>query len=207
MRTGQSLNQVCMVKLQVDGSSSTCSGAGALQADFILRDVLYRIALRWHADPIGLFLSGSAAPGNATEDSDIDLLQAMKPEVKITRSLYRIGMSFAKSMLAHPTVALSHRTLYFCRGVTGSPAAYGAKRRSRASSCGNAAAWSLAFSLPYAKPWGRENPSTYAAWNFLLGQRIQGERQAPADGTHAHERTQGNTAISEAGPGTGILCE
>ncbi len=73
-----------------------------MQADFILRDVLYRIALRWHADPIGLFLSGSAAPGNATEDSDIDLLQAMKPEVKITRSLYRIWDEFCKEHAGAP---------------------------------------------------------------------------------------------------------
>ncbi len=87
-RTGQSLNQLCVARLQAGEPSAAAVGrtivAGTLAAEF-----LARILRRWRGDLVGVVLFGSTARGDATEDSDLDLLLVMKPEIGITRDLYR----------------------------------------------------------------------------------------------------------------------
>jgi hypothetical protein len=96
MRTGQSLNRLCIEKLQAQRPCHAGSGAAATQAGLFPPGFLDKIALQWPADLIGLILFGSAARGDATEDSDIDLLLAMRPEAKIARDLYRRWEEFCR---------------------------------------------------------------------------------------------------------------
>jgi hypothetical protein len=96
MQTGQSLNQLCVAKLQEDGQHCASPGDAAAQASLIPTDFLDKIVRRWHGDIVGLILFGSAARGDATEDSDIDLLLVMRPEVKIARGLYRLWDEFCR---------------------------------------------------------------------------------------------------------------
>jgi hypothetical protein len=95
-RTGQSLNQLCVAKLQPHPSFPAGRGAAVTQTDSISSDFLEKIASRWHGDLVGLVLFGSAARGDATENSDVDLLVVMKPEVVIARALYRLWEEFCR---------------------------------------------------------------------------------------------------------------
>ena len=45
---------------------------------------------------VGLILFGSSARGDATEDSDTDLLLVMRPGMKIARDLYRLWDEFRR---------------------------------------------------------------------------------------------------------------
>jgi hypothetical protein len=92
--TGQSLNQVCIAKLQAIGYPVADFGTKNAATDLIFPDFLDAVVRRWSEELIGLILFGSAARGDATEDSDIDLLLVMKPEVKISRDLYRLWDRF-----------------------------------------------------------------------------------------------------------------
>jgi hypothetical protein len=86
VRTGRSLNQVCLARLQ---SENRCLPGTAIHAcSPILPDFLERIKGFWRQQLAGLILFGSAARGDATEGSDIDLLLVMRTEIKITRGLY-----------------------------------------------------------------------------------------------------------------------
>jgi hypothetical protein len=88
MATGQSLNQVCTAKLQGNGSPLAGIGTGSAAADFSFPGLLEAAVKRWGKQLIGVILFGSAARGDATENSDIDLMLVMDPEMKITRALY-----------------------------------------------------------------------------------------------------------------------
>ncbi len=94
VRTGQSLNQVCIARLHANASPIADFGTKSATKDMLLPDFLEAVARRWRNELIGLILFGSAARGDATEDSDIDLLLVMKPEAKIARNLYRLWEEF-----------------------------------------------------------------------------------------------------------------
>jgi hypothetical protein len=97
---GLSLNQACIARLEANQSPLTDLGIKAAAADLIIPEFLSAIIRRWPDALIGLILFGSAARGDATEDSDIDLLLIMKPEVKIARDLYRLWDSFCDGHIA-----------------------------------------------------------------------------------------------------------
>ncbi len=90
MRTGRSLNQVCLAKLQAAGTMIAPSGMEILSTELINPDFLEAVIWRWQEQLAALILFGSAARGEATEDSDVDLLLVMRPPVKIRRGLYRL---------------------------------------------------------------------------------------------------------------------
>jgi hypothetical protein len=92
--TGLSLNQVCIARLQASQSLLTDLGTKTAAVDLIFPEFLSAIVRRWPDELVGLILFGSAARGDATEDSDVDLLLVMKPEVKIARDLYRLWDGF-----------------------------------------------------------------------------------------------------------------
>ena len=86
MRTGRSLNQVCLAKLQ---SENGCVAGTENHARVpIVPEFLEAIKRHWREELAGLILFGSAARGDATKESDIDLLLVMRTEIKITRGLY-----------------------------------------------------------------------------------------------------------------------
>ena len=95
-RTGQSLNQLCIAKLQAREPSIAGFGTATVQTGIISPDFLDKIIQQWQEDLVGVVLFGSAARGDATEDSDIDLLLVMRPQVKILRSLYRVWEQFCR---------------------------------------------------------------------------------------------------------------
>lgn len=86
LRTGVSLNRLCVTKLQANAKSSD---KAPLHAGFFPKDLIDKIIQRWQEELLGLVFFGSAARGEATDDSDIDLLLIMKPGVRIARDLYR----------------------------------------------------------------------------------------------------------------------
>lgn len=90
LRTGQSLNQLCVTRLDANGQLPAKPGRDPVQAGLLPAGFLEKIVLHWPEDLVGLILFGSAARGDATEDSDIDLLLVMRSGVKITRALYRL---------------------------------------------------------------------------------------------------------------------
>ena len=95
MRAGLSLNRHCIAKLQAQELSRTDAGMIKNQAGLISPDLLEGIVRRWQGDLVGLALFGSAARGDDTEDSDVDLLLVMKPETRIARGFICFGRSFA----------------------------------------------------------------------------------------------------------------
>ncbi len=95
-RTGRSLNQVCVAKLQAAGPSIPGSRVEVARTGFIFPDFLEAVIRRWPEQIVGVILFGSAARGDAAEDSDIDLMLVMQPEVKITRGLYRLWEEFCQ---------------------------------------------------------------------------------------------------------------
>jgi hypothetical protein len=78
---GVSLNEYCGTKLAVPLS---VAGTG----ESIARAVT-RAAALFADDLIGVVLFGSWVRGEATEDSDVDLLVVVEDDVRLTRSLYR----------------------------------------------------------------------------------------------------------------------
>lgn len=96
MHTGRSLNRVCIEKLQAERPSCAAPGTAAARAGPISPESLDEISLRWSDDLVGLVLFGSVARGEATENSDIDLLLVMRPEARITRSLYSRWEAFCR---------------------------------------------------------------------------------------------------------------
>jgi len=95
-RNGQSLNRLCIEKLQARESSVAGLGSATVQTGVISPDFLDKIVRQWQGDLVGVVLFGSAARGDATEDSDIDLLLVMTPQVKIIRDLYRLWEQFCR---------------------------------------------------------------------------------------------------------------
>jgi len=85
-RQGSSLNQVCVARLQ--GAAREFSSASDTPASLISRSLIAGAIERWGADLAGLLLFGSAVRGEATRESDIDLLLVLKPTVRISRGLY-----------------------------------------------------------------------------------------------------------------------
>lgn len=96
MRSGQSLNQLCVARLQASGKPFACPGEAPAYAGLFPTDSMDKIIRRWHGNLVGLILFGSAARGDATEDSDIDLLLVMKPDARIARELYRLWDEFCR---------------------------------------------------------------------------------------------------------------
>lgn len=86
-RSGQSLNQLCVAKLQASVQSS--SGEALPHAELISADSTAEIVQQFHEELIGLVLFGSTARGDATGDSDIDLLLVLETGTRIVRDLYR----------------------------------------------------------------------------------------------------------------------
>ncbi len=72
---GESLNSVCLRRLQGFKNSNWSS---------IVDPILQKFS------PLGIVLFGSAARGDATEKSDIDLLIVLPGEQKISRDLYQL---------------------------------------------------------------------------------------------------------------------
>ncbi len=94
MRTGQSLNQLCVAKLSTGGESLAGPTAVTAYAGILPSDFLDEVVRRWLGELSGLILFGSSARGDATEDSDTDLLLVMRPGMKIERGLYRLWDEF-----------------------------------------------------------------------------------------------------------------
>lgn len=95
-QTGQSLNQLCIARLQVPEMSAASPVKAIPHDDPITPDLVAEVIRRWHEDLIGLVLFGSTARGEATRDSDVDILLAMKPELKISRALYQQWEEFSQ---------------------------------------------------------------------------------------------------------------
>jgi predicted nucleotidyltransferase len=93
-RTRQSLNQLCVRKLQENVSVLGSPGGSQMQQGIVSCDLVAAIVNRWGAELVGLVLFGSAARGDATEASDIDLLLVMTPEAPISRACYRAWDEF-----------------------------------------------------------------------------------------------------------------
>jgi hypothetical protein len=89
-QTGLSLNRICVMHLQTSEPPHAGSRTETAQSCTIPPDFLDRVIRQWQADLIGVILFGSAARGDATEASDIDLLLVMRPQVRILRHLYRL---------------------------------------------------------------------------------------------------------------------
>jgi hypothetical protein len=89
-RAGESLNQICLKKLREQ------EPPGAAAPGPILADFLESIVHHWQENLEGLVLFGSTARGEATAESDIDLLLVMGPGVKITRGLYHDWEAFCR---------------------------------------------------------------------------------------------------------------
>jgi hypothetical protein len=86
--------------LEANQSPLTDLRTNVAAADHIIPEFLSAIVQRWPDVLVGLILFGSAARGDATEDSDIDLLLVMKPEVNIARGLYRLWDFFCNEPIA-----------------------------------------------------------------------------------------------------------
>ncbi len=96
IRTRQSLNQLCVRKLQAHVSVLSGPGSPQVQQGIVSCDLVEAIVKRWETELTGLVLFGSAARGDATEGSDIDLLLVMAPEAPITRACYRAWDDFSR---------------------------------------------------------------------------------------------------------------
>ncbi len=96
MSTGQSLNQVCISRLRANKNIVAELGVRTAEPKLVFPDFLKAAMQRWPEELIGMILFGSAARGDATEDSDIDLLLVMNREVKIARDLYRLWDDFCR---------------------------------------------------------------------------------------------------------------
>jgi len=95
-RSGQSLNQLCVARLQASGKRFTRAGEAPAYACLFPTAFIDKIVRRWHGDLVGLILFGSAARGDDTDDSDTDLLLVMKPGARIARELYRLWDEFCR---------------------------------------------------------------------------------------------------------------
>jgi len=76
---GLSLNDYCARKLATPGGA--VGGPGT--------DVIARAAELFGEDLLGVLVFGSWARGNTAEESDVDLLVVVRPDVAIVRGLYR----------------------------------------------------------------------------------------------------------------------
>jgi predicted nucleotidyltransferase len=85
--SGQSLNEVCLKKLEAEGASDSLDQPNLVS--LIPQGIRDRIRDLWGAKLIGLILFGSAARGEMTAESDIDLLIVFESEFQISRGLYR----------------------------------------------------------------------------------------------------------------------
>ncbi len=87
-REGSSLTQICLARLR--GEASELPSAYRPPApSLISRFLVAAILERWGAALAGLVLFGSAARGEATRESDIDLLLVLTPGVRLSRRLYQ----------------------------------------------------------------------------------------------------------------------
>jgi len=93
---GQSLNQICVARLQANVPPLAGFATSSTAASFAFPGFLDAAIRRWEDELVGIILFGSAARGEATEVSDIDLLLVMRPEVQIDRGLYRQWEDFCR---------------------------------------------------------------------------------------------------------------
>lgn len=83
---GISLNSLCARLL--DTGTSGESGRSARVILGLPHTLVEQIGREWSGKLVGVALFGSAARGNATSASDIDLLVVLEPGTRIERSLY-----------------------------------------------------------------------------------------------------------------------
>ncbi len=84
--SGLSLNSLCVHLLEQ--GVATRSGGSPRGATAVHPEVLDAVERAWRGALVGVALFGSAARGDATEASDVDLLLVLEPGVPIERSLY-----------------------------------------------------------------------------------------------------------------------
>lgn len=81
-----SLNSLCVRFLEASLQGEPVASARATPG--LDLGLLEAVAREWSADRVGVALFGSAARGDATAASDIDLLVVLEPDARIERSLY-----------------------------------------------------------------------------------------------------------------------
>jgi len=96
-QASQSLNQLCIRKLQAQAGISGDEFDSRVRHGAVASGLVDAIVKRWEAELVGLVLFGSAARGEATEASDIDLLLVMGPETPIARACYRSWDEFRRA--------------------------------------------------------------------------------------------------------------
>ncbi len=82
-----SLNQVCVARLK-GGAGESLHARATTVPSLVSSRLIAAVLERWGADLAGLLLFGSAARGEATRESDVDLLLVSRPAVAISRRLY-----------------------------------------------------------------------------------------------------------------------
>ncbi len=89
MQSGKSLNQLCVEKLQRSAQPLADAGESVCHSGPLPSHLLENIVRRWKLELVGLALFGSAARGDVTVESDVDLLLVMRKGTGILRDLYR----------------------------------------------------------------------------------------------------------------------
>jgi len=88
MKSARSTDEVCIAGPRVKIAPRAQSGSKTAAAAPAFPEFVDAFRQRWPEELVGVVLFGSAARGDATEGSDIDLLLVMKPGMKIVRGLY-----------------------------------------------------------------------------------------------------------------------
>lgn len=83
---GKSLNALCVRVLEAGLSDDSATANRTVPG--LDPGLLETVAKEWAGDLVGVALFGSAARGDATEASDVDLLVVLDTTVRIERSLY-----------------------------------------------------------------------------------------------------------------------
>jgi len=92
-----SLNALCLERL---GASSATGQTGPAEIDILIpAELRLRLIERWPKQFVGLVLFGSAARGEATPESDIDLLLVLERGSRLSRKLYSEWDELVRSVL------------------------------------------------------------------------------------------------------------
>lgn len=87
MKSNSSLNMVCEKILRSSLSQKRQPGT-PIKVDTIPEPLLEAIKQKWEQELLGVVLFGSAVRSEEREDSDIDLLLVLQPEVSLSRKYY-----------------------------------------------------------------------------------------------------------------------